>query len=81
MHGVAAEVAQEVVVFFQHSNFDPGAGQQQSVNQARGTATGNTDLGSQNSRHDPTLLAGSFQQLLTGWSAGGGNVAVGAQLL
>jgi hypothetical protein len=51
MYGVAAEVAQKVIVLFEDDNLDSGAGQQQSVNQARGTSAGNTDLGSQNSCH------------------------------
>src|SRR6201990_3227717 len=52
MHGVAAEVAQEVVVFFQNNDVDSGARQQQRMHEARRTATGNTDLGSQNSGHE-----------------------------
>src|SRR5581483_12423929 len=57
MHGVTAEVAQEIVVLFQDDDLDPGAGQQQRMNQARGTATGNTDLGLQDLSHVPTLPA------------------------
>src|SRR5271163_837124 len=56
MHSVAAEVAQEVIVLLQDNNPDPGAGKQQGVNQAGGTATGNADLRLQNSRHGLTLL-------------------------
>jgi hypothetical protein len=48
MHGVAAKVAQEVVVLLQDNNLDPGAGKQQRVHQAGRTATGNTDLGLHN---------------------------------
>ena len=55
MHGVTAEIAQEIVVLFQDDDLDPGAGQQQRMNQARGTATGNTDLGLQDLSHEPTL--------------------------
>ena len=51
MHGVAAEVAQEVVVLLQDNNLDPGAGKQQRVNQAGGTATGNTNLSLEASCH------------------------------
>ena len=53
MHGVAAEVTEEVIVLLQHDNPDPGAGKQQSVNKAGGTATGNTNLGPQNLCHGP----------------------------
>jgi hypothetical protein len=59
MHGVAAEVAQEVIVLFQDDNVDPGAGKEEGVNHAGGTATGDTDLGLKNSRHGLTLLAES----------------------
>jgi hypothetical protein len=45
-------------VLFQDNDLDSGAGQQQSMNQARGTATDNTDLGSQNAGHVPTLPVG-----------------------
>jgi hypothetical protein len=31
MHGVAAEVAEEVIVPFQHNDLDPGAGKQKGV--------------------------------------------------
>ncbi|KIA60475.1 hypothetical protein FG87_36870 [Nocardia vulneris] len=37
MHGVAAEVAQEVLVFLQHGHFDTGPGQQQSQHHAGGS--------------------------------------------
>jgi hypothetical protein len=59
MHGVAAEIAQEITVLFQNDNLDPGAGKQKGVDQAGGTATGNTDLGLQDLRHGPTLLVDS----------------------
>ena len=55
MYGVAAEVAQKVIVLFQHDDLDPGAGQQQSVHYARGAAAGDTNLGLQNLRHALTL--------------------------
>jgi hypothetical protein len=45
MHRVAAEITQEVAVLLQDDNLNPGAGEQESVNEAGGTATGNTDLG------------------------------------
>ena len=45
MHGVAAEIAQKITVFFQDNNPDPGAGKKKSVNHAGGTTTGNTNLG------------------------------------
>ena len=47
MYGVAAEVAQKVIVLFQHGDVDPGAGQQKSVHHARGPAAGDTHLGPQ----------------------------------
>jgi len=57
MHGVAAEIAEEVIVLLQDDNSDPGARKQQSMNKTRGTATGNTNLGSQNLRHSLRVLA------------------------
>src|ERR1700722_15624754 len=57
MHGVAAEIAQEVTVLFQHNDFDPSAGKQEGVDHAGGTATDNTDLGLQGLRHGLTLPA------------------------
>ena len=51
MHGVAAEVAQEVTVLFQDNNLNPGAGEQKCVNQTGGTAASDTHLGLQKSRH------------------------------
>jgi hypothetical protein len=59
MDGVAAEVAQEVIVFFQDNNLDPGTGQQEGVNQTGGTASGDTYLGLKNARHALTLLTRS----------------------
>src|SRR5271166_1940399 len=56
MHGVAAEVAQEVVVFLQNHGLDTGAGKQESVNESGGTAAGNTDLGLHRS-HELSLPA------------------------
>jgi hypothetical protein len=56
MHGVAAEVAQEVIVFLQDDNLNAGTGKQKSVNESGGTAAGYTDLGSQ-SGHALTLPA------------------------
>lgn len=55
MHGVAAKVAQEVIVLFQDNNLDAGAGKQQRMDQAGGTTTGDTDLGLNNSRDYLTL--------------------------
>jgi hypothetical protein len=57
MHGIAAEVAQKVIVLFQDNNLDPGTGKQEGMNQPGGTATGDTDLALNNSRHGLTLLA------------------------
>ena len=56
MHGVAAEIAQEVIVLLQDDNPDPCAGKQEAMNEAGGTAAGNTNLGLQNLCHGPTLL-------------------------
>jgi hypothetical protein len=58
VHGVAAEVAQEVVVFLQDDNLDAGAGEQEGVHEPGGTPTGYADLGSQ-SGHALTLPAGA----------------------
>jgi len=82
MHGVTAKVAQEVIVFFQNNNLDSGTGQQQRMYQARRTTTGNTDLGSQNAGHAPTLpgdsrLTGRLSTELTGCR----HLALGAQRL
>ena len=63
MHGVAAEIAQKITVFFQDNNPDPGAGKEKSVNHAGGTTTGNTNLGLQNLCHGPTLLRGTAGSL------------------
>jgi hypothetical protein len=72
MYGVAAEVAQKVVVLFQHGDLDPSAGQQQSVHHACGAAAGDTNLGLQNLRHAPTLRRRS---------TGSGHLPVGTQRL
>jgi len=46
MHGVAAEIAQEVTVLFQDNNLNPGAGEQKCVNQTGGPAGQRHTLGS-----------------------------------
>lgn len=56
MHGVAAEVAQEVIVFLEDDDLDAGTGEEKSVNESGGTAAGYTDLGSQ-SGHALTVPA------------------------
>ena len=83
MHSVAAEVAQKVVVLLQDNNLDSGTGQQQRVNQARRTTTGNTDLGSQDAGHAPTVPGGSrlTGRLPTNRSTGCGHLALSAQRL
>ena len=48
MHGVAAKIAQEVVVLLLDNNLEPGASNLPRVIQAAGTATGYTDLGLHN---------------------------------
>ena len=42
MNGIAAKITQKVGVLFQHQDFDPGAGEQQSQHHPGGTAAGNT---------------------------------------
>jgi len=55
MHGVVAEIAQEVIVLLQDDNPDPGAGKQEAMKEAGGTAADDTNLGLQNPCHGPTL--------------------------
>ena len=59
MHRVATEIAQEIAVLLQDNHPDPGAGQQKRVNQACGPASGDADLGLQDTRHCPTLPGAS----------------------
>jgi len=53
MHGVAAEIAQEVAVLFQHDDVDPGARHEQAVHHAGGPAADDGELGADAGRHGP----------------------------
>jgi hypothetical protein len=46
MNGVAAKIAEEVPMLFEHNHFDAGAGQQQPEHHPGGAAADNTTCGS-----------------------------------
>ncbi|BBY22554.1 hypothetical protein MSTO_27590 [Mycobacterium stomatepiae] len=52
-------------MFFQDDNPNSGAGEQQSVDEARGPATGDTDLGLDNLCHGVLLM--KFWNTLAGY--------------
>ena len=57
MHGVAAEVAQEVGVLLHHGDVDAGAGEQQAQHDSRGTAAGDDAGGVLRLGRHPVIFA------------------------